>query len=69
MRMTVTRRPDGSSVITSDNDGIMLTPTTQGRLIVVTGKVNGHPFDTVPVVLNKDATMELYAVLREIANA
>jgi hypothetical protein len=64
----VERRPhDGSVVVWDGIDGVMLTPTSDGRVIVLTGRRTDHPFDGLLAVLGAEAIAELHTELGRLA--
>jgi hypothetical protein len=69
--MSVERRQADGSVIVRANDtvveqGVMITPTAGGGVIVVSGCSRHHPLDTIPALLDRKAARELWHALGDM---
>lgn len=69
--MSIERRAADGSIVVRANDtlveqGVMVTPTAGGGVIVVSGCSRHHPLDTIPALLDRAAGLELHAALGEL---
>lgn len=62
--MTATKRADGSVLIEDGLDAVLVTPALDKALIITTGKTDDHPFDAVPILLERKAAFEFYLAVR-----